>query len=288
MIFTLTLSAEGRNDYGGGASQDARDALSQMDRAFESLRDEMTAEDDYYAGRAVAAGILKNYRVFTGNPALTAYLNKICLAIVINSRQPVLYNGFRAAILDSSEINAFATPGGHIFLTRALVQCADSEDALAAVIAHEVAHIQLRHAAAIIENQRLVQDLDAAAGRAASIAAGELSAAERALLFREPVGETVNTLLKNGFSQSQEFDADAAAMGLLAGAGYDPSSLIEILKILDKNQKEHPGGFNLTHPSPGLRIANAERLIGSYYVRDTRSYRRSRFKSSLQAARAFK
>jgi predicted Zn-dependent protease len=95
------------------------------------------------------------------------------------------------------------------------------------------------------------------------------------------VGETVNTLLKNGFSQSQEFDADMEALALLAGAGYNPVSLIDILKILDKNQKEHPGGFNLTHPSPALRTANAERQIRSYRVRDTRSYRQNRFKESL-------
>jgi predicted Zn-dependent protease len=177
---------------------------------------------------------------------------------------------------------AFATPGGHIFLTRALVACAGSEDALAAVIAHEIAHIHLRHAAGIIENQRLVKDLSAAADRAASIAARELSAAERAVLFGESVRETVNTLLKNGFTQTQEFDADMAAMDLLASAGYNPASLIEVLKVLEKSQKEHPGGFNATHPSPEMRISSAESRIGHYRLRDTSSYRRSRFGLSLR------
>jgi predicted Zn-dependent protease len=154
---------------------------------------------------------------------------------------------------------------------------------LAAVIAHEIAHIQLRHAAGIIENQRLVQDLSAAAGRAVSIAAREISAEERAVLFGESVRETVNTLLKNGFTQTQEFDADREAMVLLAGAGYNPGSLIDVLKVLDKSQKEHPGGFNATHPSPALRIGNAEKRIGNYRLRDTRSYRQARFNLSLQA-----
>ncbi|MDR0602282.1 MAG: M48 family metalloprotease [Treponema sp.] len=271
------LTAEGQRDLGLESYQGAGDALSQMDKALESYQDAMTAEDDYYVGRAVAAVILKNYPIYTGNPALTRYLNKICLAIVVNSKQPVLFNGYHVEILDSDEINAFATPGGHIFLTRALVECAASEDELAAVIAHEIAHIQLRHAAGIIENQRLVQELSATADRAASIAARELSAAERAVLFKESVRETINVLLKNGFSQSQEFDADMAAMVLLADAGYNPLSLIDILKILDKSQKEHPGGFNVTHPSPVQRIGNAERFAGNYRRQDTRPYRQSRF-----------
>jgi predicted Zn-dependent protease len=251
-----------------------------MDGAFESYGQKMTPEDDYYAGRAVAAVILKTYPVFTGDPDLTRYLNKICLAVVVNSRQPVLFNGYHVEILDSDEIGAFATPGGHIFLTRALVKCAGSEDTLAAVIAHEIAHIQLRHAAGIIENQRLVQDLSATVNRAAAIAERELGAGERAVLFGESVGETVGTLLKNGFTQIQEFDADAAAMDLLAGAGYNPLGLIEVLRVLDKSQKDYPGGFNTTHPSPALRIGKAERRIGNYRLRDTGSYREARFNKS--------
>jgi predicted Zn-dependent protease len=283
LLFSLSLlpsplAAEGQASY-----PDVNDALSQMDKAFESYQEKMTTEDDYYLGRAVAAAILTHYPVYTGNPELTRYLNKICLAVVINSRQPVLFNGYHVLILDSDEIGAFATPGGHIFLTRALVTCADSEDALAAVIAHEIAHIHLRHAAGIIENQRLVQDLSAAGDRAAAVAAREISAGERAVLFGESVRETVNTLLKNGFTQTQEFDADAAAMGLLANAGYNPGSLIDVLKILEKSQKEHPGGFNATHPSPALRIGSAERQAGNYRLRDTRSYRKTRFDlSSLE------
>jgi predicted Zn-dependent protease len=281
-LFLYRVKVEGQLGPGSGPGSfgDISGALSQMERAFESTQEGMTAEDDYYTGRAVAAGILNSYKIDKGNPGLTRYLNKICLALTVNSRQPVVYNGYHVEILDSNEINAFATPGGHIFLTRGLVECADSEDALAAVIAHEVAHIQLRHAAGIIENQRLVQDLTNTANRAASIAARNLSPRERAVLFGESVTEAINVLLKNGYAQSQEFEADQAAAALLRNAGYEPSSLVEVLKILERDQKNHPGGFNLTHPSPSLRITNAERYVRGYQTRDTRSYRQARFRSS--------
>jgi predicted Zn-dependent protease len=277
-MFLYQAKAEGQQGIGGaGSFSDISDAFSQMDSALASSREKMTAEDDYYLGRATAAGILKNYSIYTGNPGLTRYLNKICFAITVNSEKPVLFDGYHVQILDSPEISAFATPGGHIFLSRGLVECADSEDALAAVIAHELAHIQLRHAAGIIENQRLVQDLSSTAGRAASIASRELDPAERAVVLKESVTETVNVLMRNGYAQSQEFEADSAAMGLLKNAGYNPASLVDVLKILDKAQKAHPGGFNTTHPSPALRIANAERSLRRYRIQDTRSYRQARF-----------
>jgi predicted Zn-dependent protease len=66
-------------------------------------------------------------------------------------------------------------------------------------------------------------------------------------------------------------------MGLLKNSGYNPSNLIDVLKTLDKAQREHPGGFNATHPSPAQRISNAERSVRQYRVQDTRSYRQARF-----------
>ena len=107
--------------------------------------DEINLIDEYVVGRDVAAAILSNYKIYDKNPALTSYLNKILTALVVNSPRPAAYNGFSAAILDSDTINAFATPAGHIFVTRGLLNAAKSEDALAAVLAHELSHIQLRH-----------------------------------------------------------------------------------------------------------------------------------------------
>jgi predicted Zn-dependent protease len=208
---------------------------------------------------------------------MVAYLNKICQAITINSPRPVLFNGYHVEILDSQEINAFATPGGHIFITRGLVECADSEDALAAVIAHEIAHIQLRHAAEIIQNQRLVRDLSKSAERAASIASRYISPQERAVLLNEDVTTAVNALLKDGYARSQEFQADSTAVTLLRGAGYDPSALVGVLRLLERIQPLRPGGFNKTHPSPSARIGSLEQIPLSGRGQNTRSFRDSRF-----------
>ncbi|MDR0303142.1 MAG: peptidase M48, partial [Treponema sp.] len=96
----------------GVIDKNTANAISNSSKAIGSAAEEITPEQEYYIGRAVAANILSNYKFWTGGPALTAYLNNICTAITINSPRPDVYNGYHVAILDSNEINAFATSGG--------------------------------------------------------------------------------------------------------------------------------------------------------------------------------
>jgi predicted Zn-dependent protease len=280
-VACLAAAAFAQSPGKSASAADVRGALSEMDRLFETPDEPLSPEDEYYLGRTVAAQILRTYGAYTEDPGMVRYLNLICLALVINSPNPGApnfgaFNGCHVGMLDSPVINAFATPGGHIFLTRGLVECADSEDALAAVVAHELAHIQLRHAAAIIDDQRLVQDLSLSAGRAASAASGNARARKQAL-FNRHISDMVYTLFKNGFSQAQEFEADLRAVTLLRNAGYDPAALGRMLAILEKIQPLRPGGFNTTHPLPADRLANLSRvsLIGA--GGGTRAYRASRF-----------
>ena len=110
--FTGALSAAGQiaSAAGYGEAGAALSAGASVSKAME----EITPENEYYIGRAVAATILSNYKVYSASTT-EAYLNKICAAIVINSDKPELYNGYHVKILDSGEVNAFATSGGHIY-----------------------------------------------------------------------------------------------------------------------------------------------------------------------------
>ena len=258
---------------------DVSDAISQMGQAFDSAAFVMTPEDEYYLGRAVAAEIIKTYKLYTADPALTDYLNKICQAIIVNSPKPTLFAGYEVEILDTDEICAFATPGGHIFISRGLIACASSEDALAAVIAHEAAHIQLRHVAAILQQDKTLQQLNAVAERAASIASRNLTADESFTLFNESYKKTVNTLLRDGYSSIQEFEADRMAKDLLTAAGYNPAALLDILQSIDK--KPAAGNMSMTHPSPAVRIANLGTVYGGM-GRDTQPYRQPRFSAAVK------
>jgi len=248
-------------------------AFSQTD---DDIDDDFSPLDAYYLGRAVAANILTKYKLYNNADAIK-YVNNICQTLVINSNYPPPYNGYFVMILDSKEFNAFATPGGHIFVTRKLAESAASEDMLAAVIAHELAHIMLRHGISIINSVKLENELSSIADWAASTAAKQSAEAARATAFRDSISKTVDILLRSGYSQTQEFEADLEAVVLLAGAGYDPGALLEMLKVLQKSRGFQNTGIYSTHPSPEQRIANVEGL--KFRKNDTLRYRLQRFRS---------
>jgi predicted Zn-dependent protease len=265
----------------GVINQNTADAIGNSSRAIGSAAEQITPEQEYFIGRAVAANILSSYKIYNGNPALTSYLNSICAAITLNSPRPDVYNGYHVAILDSNEINAFATSGGHIFVTRGLINAAKSEDALAAVIAHEVAHIQSQHSIKSIRTNRITQALIVTGASTVGAAAG-MDVNQLTDVFNESVGDIVQTMVNNGYSQTQEFGADNVAMGLLASAGYNPSGLIDMLNELRAVQSNNSGGMSKTHPTPAQRITNAGRTVGEYKVADTQSYRQARFSSAVR------
>jgi len=252
------------------------DAITKSGVAIKKAFEDITPEQEYYIGRAVGANILSKYKIQTNKPDMLAYVNKICKTLVINSPRPEIFNGYHVNILDSDEINAFATSGGHIFITRGLIESTTSEDTLAAVIAHEVSHIQLQHGLKAIKNSRITQAL-LITGTSAAGAAGNSNIAELVNIFGDSINEVVTTMVTNGYSRTQEYEADSMAMSLMDLAGYEPSSLVDMLKTLEKTQSSHPGGFNKTHPSPTDRITNAQKTVGNYNVPDTRSFRTSRY-----------
>jgi predicted Zn-dependent protease len=255
----------------------AGDGFAGLDRIFDPSNQSFTPEDEYFLGRAVAANILATYRPYTRNRQLILYLNSICQTLVINSSRPEIFNGYHVMILDSPEYNAFATPGGHILVTRGLVEAATSEDMLAAIIAHELAHIILRHGISMIDDMKINEEIAAVARQAAAFAGSGNPGAQRALAMRNSVSGIIDTMLKNGYSRPQEFEADKSAVALLAAAGYDPNAMVHILRILQQLQSGQSGGFNSTHPSPAERLANVGSPSLLYRVPDTRSYRSSRF-----------
>jgi predicted Zn-dependent protease len=256
------------DDMGGSR---AAKALSQSAHSIERALEDITPEQEYFIGRAVAANLLTKYRYCNERPELTRYLNEITAALVVNSSKPELYNGYHTAILDNVEVNAFATSGGHIFITQGLLDCVSSEDTLAAVIAHEIAHIQLQHSIKLIKSIRVMN----------AISDTTLSIAALTGALDEAAIEIVTTL-DVGYAESQEFAADTLALELLVKAGYEPSSLITVLEALKKTQPGTSGGFNQTHPAPDVRIAKLERPLRQYEhnAPDTRTYRETRYNAA--------
>ena len=224
-----------------------------------SINETFTPEQQYYVGRGVAATILGQYEPFRDEQA-TAYLNTLGQALALVSAQPFLYRGYRFMILDSDEINAFATPGGHIFLSRGMIRLAESEDELAAIVAHEISHVVLQHGMKSIKSSRITSSVVGALATTAE-ALTDNQLVELAASFSGSVDDVAQTLVTSGYSRATERDADAGSVEILLLAGYDPDGLIRILERM--GHELEPGGldFAKTHPDPDVRIRWIEDML---------------------------
>lgn len=236
----------------------------------------ITPAQEYFIGRSVAAQILGTYELYE-NEEMTAYVNNVCQVLVINSGRTEMFNGYHVAILDTNQINAFATSGGHILVTRGLLDCATSEDALAAVLAHEIAHVQLQHGISAIKTSRWT---DAATTLASStlnaLSDGEVD--EVLDTFSESVDSIVSTMVNSGYSKSQEYDADETALQILAEAGYNPYAMVSMLEVLEEKQPHSSGGFASTHPTAEARLKKVNKALKDYDEIDIPEIRVERFK----------
>lgn len=219
-------------------------------RGFEDI----TPEQEYYIGRTVGAVILSTYKPYQ-NEAANRYVNMVGSLAGLASDRPETFGGYHFLILDSEEINAFAAPGGLVFVTRGMLRCCASEDAVAAVLAHEVGHVQHQHGLQAISKARITSALTILAAEGAKTLGGQ-ELAQLTEVFEESVSDVVSTLVANGYSRASEREADRAAVTILDRLGYDSAALVDMLQIMAARLR--PGGldFARTHPTPQSRIAD--------------------------------
>ena len=151
------------------------------------------------------------------------------------------------ALADPQTVNAFALPGGQIFITRGLLGRLENEAQLAGVLAHEVGHVVARHSAAQISKSQLAQGLVGAAGIAGS---DDQSSGQHTA----QVAAVVAQMMQLRYGRHDETQADTMGVRMMAAAGYDPRAMIEVMRILESAS----GGsgqpeFMSTHPDPGNR-----------------------------------
>ncbi|MEM7530612.1 MAG: M48 family metalloprotease [Chloroflexota bacterium] len=154
---------------------------------------------------------------------------------------------------DPDTINAFALPGGQIFITAALYSKFTTEGQLAAVLAHEVGHVVARHGAQRISQQNLTQGLIGAV----FAASGDQGTAQMAAL----AGQLIN--MKYG--RDDEIQSDTLGIGLMIDAGYDPRSMISVMDILAQSAGGAPPEFFSTHPNPDNRIEKIQATIDEFF-----------------------
>jgi len=254
----VTAQAEKVGVIRPSTAQSIQKSTSAVSKGIE----EFTPEQEYYIGRSVAAVILTKYPPFTNQPA-NEYLNLLGQTLAQVSEMPEIFLGYRFLVLNSNEINAFATPGGHIFITRGLLRCCRNEDAVAAILAHEIGHIQLKHGLQAIKKARVTDAMNTIATESVRVLAPD-----EVDKFTETFGGAIadiTNMIQNGYSRSFEYAADDAAQTILRRLGYDPNGLVEMLMVMGKNLKPGEAGFAKTHPAPQDRIDEIQRKLGGKY-----------------------
>jgi predicted Zn-dependent protease len=163
-------------------------------------------------------------------------------------------------LADTSTINAFALPGGQIFITAGLLEIMETEGEVAGVLAHEIVHVVGRHSSEQIAKAQLTEGLAGAA--AAVLYDPENPQSSGAAQLAMVVGQLVT--MKYG--RDDELQSDRVGVRLMADAGYDPRSMASVMqKLADANQGPRPPEFMSTHPDPGNRIEQINAAIAEEF-----------------------
>ncbi len=224
----------------------------------------MSREDEARIGAQEAPKVTQEFGGEYDDPELSKYVSSVGQLLASASNEPGKYT---FTILDSPIVNAFALPGGYVFITRGLLALADNEAELAGVLAHEIGHVTAHHAA-----ERYSQSIFAQLGLGIL---GAVTGSD----FLSQIGGAVAQLALRSYSREQELESDILGVATMSRAGFDPHAMSTFLSKLQANDRlqaevaGQPGaadGFNLlsTHPRTADRVEQAVQQAGGITVRD--------------------
>jgi predicted Zn-dependent protease len=217
---------------------------------------DMDYNSEFAIGESLALEGFKRYGLPSKSKKLQEYVNLVGNSVARNSLRPTISYYF--VVVDSPLYNAFACPGGIIFVSSALVKAMNYEADLACVLAHEVAHVGHKHALQSIKRAKFFEGV------------GKISTVnmkgEDGKKFRDMIGGLQETLFDKGLDQGMEHEADASGMEIAYRTGYNPQGLVRILHMLKKNEEkaEKKGSWFSTHPPLSERISKCQNHLKKY------------------------
>lgn len=210
---------------------------------------EADTDEELNFGREIAARLLGQVRM-SGNEKLQKYVNLVGTTLTQNCNRPEL--DFHFVVVDSSEINAYSTPGGYVFITTAVLAKMENEAELAGVLAHEISHVTERH---IVKELSLKGAEKSALSSITALIGGASKSA--GIAFSQAVDKGVDLILRDGYKKEDEMQADASAVLLSAFSGYDPSGLVTFLDKISTIKS----GVGKTYPVYDVRLATLQRAM---------------------------
>ena len=211
----------------------------------------LTPEQEIALGIQSVPELIQQFGGLHPDESIQQQIDEIGFTLVQNSIARDTPWPFEFYVLDDPQtVNAFALPGGPVFITSAMLNELESEDQVAGVLAHEIVHVLARHSAQQIAKSELTNGLVGAVG----VASGEASAAQTAAM----IGQLVNMR----YGRADELQSDTLGVCLMLDANYDADAMIDVMRVLEaaSDGAQQPEFFS-THPSPQNRIAEIEEAI---------------------------
>jgi len=208
-------------------------------------------------GLQAAPEMAQQYGGVSSDPQARQLVDRVCHELVAQTdAKDTPYRYDCHVLADEETINAFALPGGQVFITAGLLSKLKTEGQLAGVLGHEIGHVVARHGAAQIAKARLTQGLTGAAV-IATYDPNDPSSRRNAA-----VAALIGQLVTMRFSRQDELQADRLGVRLMSEAGWDPHAMIELMRILEQaaGGGRQPEFFS-THPNPANRVTNIEAAI---------------------------
>ena len=213
--------------------------------------DDIKAEIEF--GYEVAARIIGKYGLYR-NDDLTKQVNLITKSLATVANRPEIR--FTVGILDTNTINAFAAPGGFIFVTKGVIDNVDDEAQLAAVIAHEIIHIVQKH---VVKELNIRGFESSAVSGLTHLISGTTNTVRVA--FTKAVDETISILFERGYKKRDEIEADTMGVVLASSLGYEPTALARFIKKIQGLQDEDISSYRNLYPPFEERIAHIKETI---------------------------
>src|SRR6185295_1942441 len=205
--------------------------------------------------------VLEEYGAYD-NPKLQAYVNDLGQRLASQSHRANLTWTF--TVLDSKEINAFALPGGYVYVTRGIMAYLDSEADLAGVMGHEIGHVTARHGA-----QRATRQQTAGIGVIAATVLGavlEVGGVSGATNMASQMSQSAAAGYIASYSRDQESQADELGAEYLSRNRYDPQNMVDVIQVL-KSQEQFAADLAKAEGRP---VASASNWLASHPANDKR------------------
>lgn len=227
-----------------GDEQAWRQRVSAGDAATSSNED---INEEVRFGREVAARMIGRYGL-SANDSLNRYVNLVGQVLARSTNRPELTYHF--GVLNTTDINAYAAPGGYIFVTRGALDKMRDEAELAGVLAHELTHVNEKH---VVRELGIRSTEDSAASGLARLIGGGTETAR--IAFSQAVDKALDMLFTTGYKREDEVQADQGAIMICAVAGYDPSGLVRYFVRISAAKGASTEVLDKTHPVYDARIA---------------------------------